>query len=759
MFSKKPPLEKKVYGFTPASYEILGPDQFAEIIKRHRGNAPPPEPPPEIIYPPPPKVRARPLPTVGHMLRLDDTKEPDRVEAVNAAKTTKELEAELAKAERKEPEPPPVQPPSKQMVSMRIKPETDAATIDLVTEPKAPESPLLTLPEKPVELPVESPKEAPKEAPMPEPMPRKDRTSLLEYCMTLGINHHTETVSTLVEHMNGLNDDSQYKPNILLVTGPSGCGKTFCVRRAVKDAGFDLIDVDSLDIDITPKKTDKEKKERFDTGDRARSAIVCRPDSFGPNASKRICVVLFDAVDGLEAKRRSKITKVIQSLMVDDKKSKAKKRAEITLRPNLVILTADDWYNPNLRDMVNKLQLQPKPKPKPTEKSKVPEVKTNEVKVNELNHSQMTSLVEECCAYLGVPMTPRIYRLISANTDSLSALLTKVEFCAPMEDGQELSMNVDERTFDIFKCCRTIFQPPEVRNPKTNQQEPMGFDRYSEIWELGGEKVENILFNSYPDFVRYIPETPEAVKTYIEAKIEQQTDDLKELERAAKDSMKDMIGSGSYFYRGVESMSTLADMHSLMDALPYSEQENMADVLKLTYKTEMEDVISRNSREPKLDLKSHMTFYRVPLCLTRCGIGKAEMEMLRYVQRIRSMEAQRQIEDFTYQPNPEYDLLKHVGVRHFSVQEPGQQRQLVACDILEKNNTPRLEAIKLLNHRFIFTEAQPKRDKRKQPAKQEKPSKKSKQVESGGTSTQRVDTPKPVMIRLSNGQYVERKKK
>lgn len=701
------------------------------------------QPPEEKKLPPPPKEEAVAPPALPH--------EPPRrlkpqvyslTEQITASTTITTLDP-LPKEDVAAPPALPPEPPR------RLKPQVYSLT-EQITQPAhaapVPEcqpevSPLLSLSSPP--------------PPLPSPPPEEGKMMLPEYCMTLDLNYHQAITTALLEHINGLNADASYRPNILLLTGQSGCGKTFCVRRACQLGGYDLIEMDGI-------QTDPEEQ--------ARSTLTTRPDPFGPHRSKRICVALFEAMDGMDKERRTAVTKIIQAI-AGDERSKEKRRTAVRFRVNTVILTVDDRYDPNIRDLVYKL--------KPTE-----------LKVNELTFDQRVALVEKGCAYLGRSMSARIYRLVSSNPDNTSSLLTKVEsvLCLTGPDEDESTavdytkeeetnslMKTDDRSMNIFACCRTLLQPPETMNPRTNQYETITFSKYEETWHMGGEKVLNTLFNSYQNFVHYIPETPAPVKTWLEDANETTWAD-------AKQSMRDISSSGNYFYRGLDTMAHLADAFSLTDRLNHAADDSADDLIKRIFKVELQDVVSRNSQNPQIDVKSHLTTYRRPPCLMRCNVQKADEEKFRWVAMMRYAEAQRQIEDFTYQPNPYYDLTKHIGLYWTRSEfEPDKWLQLdmfaeekrlkksrkrmaedAEPETKEDKITPKMECIKLFSHRLVASATAlpppppPRKKGTKRPATAvATPSLPSSSSEAAAPATEAPAS--KLMIRLSNGQYVERK--
>lgn len=704
----QPPLR-----FRPPQYDVITDFSFLTKIHPQKAAEVPTMRPPS----PPPPVRRR-LPVVGFILK--PVEEP--------ASTPVPQETPMMPLP---PVPPPPPPPAP--VVRRLKPQIYSLTEQLA--PPLPLPPPPPLPQDPVPIPA------------PPPPPVENKLMLPEYCMTLDLNYHQPVTSVLLQHLNALNADAQARPNVVLLTGKSGIGKTFCVRKTCQLGGYDLLEMDNI-------QTDPEEQ--------ARNIITTRPDPFGLHRDKRICVALFEAVDGMDKERCTGLTKILQAL-TGNERSKEKRRMAIRFRVNFVILTAANRYDPNIRDLVYKI--------KPTE-----------VKVNELNFDQRVTLVEKSCAYWGQSLTPRIIRLVTANPDNTSSLLTKVASLLltagdepetvdyAQEEQVNNSMKTDERSIDLFACCKILLKPPETLNPKTDQYETLPFAQYEETWNLAGEKVVNTLFNSYQNFVHFIPETPAAVQRWLEVKarcdppevVQQRYDE-------AKLSMKDISGSGNYFYRGLDAMAELADSFSLMDSLTYAVEDIGDDVMKRVFKTQLQDVVSRNSSNPNIDARSRLTnLWKRPPCLSRCNVQQPEDEKYRFIAMMRQLEAQRQIADFTYQPNPTYDLTKHVG--WYATRSDAEPSDWIMVDMFandrvikksrkrkpegtegepvakESKITPKMECIKLYSHRWCTSSGAEEEEARPAPVSQPEP-----------LAAKTVPPASKFMIRLSNGEYVERK--
>jgi len=473
---------------------------------------------------------------------------------------------------------------------------------------------------------------------------------LPEYCMTLESNFHNGVTDTLLRHMNALNGDSQCASKLLLVTGPSGCGKNFCIQRACTLGGYDCINVDLCDEDVDATMRD---------------AVLARPDPYEKmKKPKRIRVVLIDALDGYPANLIGKICKFLNNLLFPSTFVKGKKPVHKSIRfhNNLVIFTANNRYHKNLTSWMYKL-------------------KPIEVKVTMPNNEQIGLLVRKSCEYLKLPMAPRIHKLVGEFSENITSLLMKVQFLTFTEGELDTSqMFTDNAALDIFDCAHKLLEPSDIE-----------FSKYESIWEEGGERVNDVLFNSYPPYVKFIPETPKSKPT----------------------------SDSEYFCEGLNAMHDIAESFSLLD-LTYGE-EMFETTLKLSMKVNLENVFIRSVKTRNVDVKSKF-MVTIPPCLNACLIGKREAEILHHVYLINTLESNKKLLDFKYVPSDDYNLSDYVGI--YYTQLNVERNEWLIVDLFpasasddsgkkvnkkswEESIHPKLEVIQFFTHKYELEETAP----------------------------------------------------
>jgi len=519
-----------------------------------------------------------------------------------------------------------------------------------VVESKAP---ILNTPQKKLS----SPKHFSEKEPFPKTISNRQPSHvsdmmLPEYCMTLESNFHVGVTDTLLRHMNALNGDSQCASKLLIVTGPSGCGKNFCIRRACELGGYDCTDVDLWDEDVDAVMRD---------------AILSRPDPYArltqgsTKKSKRIRVVLIDALDGYQSNLIGKVCKFLNTLLNPVTYAKGKKpvQKKIHLQNNLVIFTANNRYHKNLTSWMYKL-------------------KPVEIKVTLPETSQIELLVRKSCEYLKLPMAPRIHKLVSEFSHNITSLLMKVQFLTFTEGELDTSlMTTDNPVLDIFDCAHKLLEPSDI-----------DFEKYESTWEEGGERVTDVIFNSYPPYVKFIPDTPKMKPT----------------------------SEASYFCEGLNAMHDISEAFSLLD-LTYGD-EMFETSLKLTVKVNLENVFIRSAKTRNVDVKSKF-MVTLPPCMNACLIGKREAEALHHVYLMNTLESNKKLADFKYVPSNNYNLSDYVGIYYTQLNE--ERNEYLICDLFpvsasddtgkkvskkgwEESIHPKLEVIQFFTHKYELGE-------------------------------------------------------
>ena len=528
--------------------------------------------------------------------------------------------------------------------------------------------------------------------------PVECKMQLPEYVATLPVNFHTKEVEILKKHIRGRDRDLNYQPKVLLITGHPGCGKTFCVTRACEEAGFELVYVDMMHADLD---------------DHLHEAVLGRSDPFGPFGRNKIRVAVIDAMEGLETSYLTKVGSFLHHITdpYNCARGKAKKKIAFKFHCNLIVITTSNRYNKRISSWMYKL--------KPTE-----------IKINSINYAQGLALAREACKYQGVPMEPKVHKLVAAHLQDLTSMLMKLQFLVYGEGVMEhSSICNDDRDADIFTCCRTLLEPPE--DPET--EETLTFDNYQRMWVRGGSRVFQVLHNSYPGYVRYIPELPKKVQRLLQ-KHHSTPNGLSEEEKQKKcqwiyESLelphpgsalsKDeavtfrrqkIQESTDYMVGGLSSLAELAETFSFCGGIWTDELK--LELLQRTLRAELSDINVRADRKRKIDVKTREPQQKGVTALVKCNVNQHTREVFHAVRTMQRIESAKKLHNFNYQLNTEYDLSGHVGY-YFSKLDDTNKNIYVKMDMFPEHKDkpetrkksmprthPRLQCINLFSHTY-----------------------------------------------------------
>jgi hypothetical protein len=526
-----------------------------------------------------------------------------------------------------------------------------------------------------------------------KPMTTLNTMQLPEYCMTLPINYHVDITDMLMRHMDGNNRDNEYNPKIILLTGNAGCGKTFCIQRACEMAGYDY-----AYLDVSEEVDDQA----------VRDLILSRPDLDSPNALKNIKISIVDAIDGFEGGQINKVCKIIQNFVHPRKDIKTKKNPAVNFRVNMIVLTANTRYSKHISSWIYKL-------------------KPVEIKMNTINYSQTNDIARKACEYMNIPMDAKVYKLTSTFGDNLTSLLMKIQWLSygVKELDPEIIKN-DETNLDIFSCCKSLLEPKEV-----------DFKTYNSTWERGGEKIMSTIFNSYPDYVNFIPETPDMIQTFLNDNEETVNNFFSLRQQVQKEgfryknanfetlqsTLSDYKEYKDGFSKGLVSMHNIAEAFSEFNITPII-SDIMEYVLQLQCKVELEDIFARSVKKRRIELKIPYVKDHTE-CLAKCMIHTREAEKLWFVNTIHNIEIAKKLKDFQYIPDPRYELSENIG-RYLSLVNE-KTNQWVIMDLFAEdkssgseedtklrkpkkdkkgvvNTHPKLECIQLFSYNFLKNE-------------------------------------------------------
>jgi hypothetical protein len=439
----------------------------------------------------------------------------------------------------------------------------------------------------------------------------KDQLLLPEYMKTVDLNFHPKASIAIKDFIHDRNNQIKSKHYVLVVTGPQGCGKSFVVEDAVKKAGYETVHIDMM------------KKDNMGY---FKQAVVQGSDpmsNIGSNTRKRVRVVFIDAMEGLLSDTVKKMTTFISRLTNPEKHEKRNIKNRNTQR---------FWLNPIVVTCVTTF-----------EKSLVPFVmglNIKEVKCKVLQDHQRTTLVKMGCARLGVKMTPRIRQLASSSQD-LTYVLNQLHFlvCSTGKLSNE-TRRMDSGNLDIFKCCNSIFDPPTKDS----------FELYNTRWDCGGDKIDTVVFNNYPNFVSVVPQPGKGCRS------------KKELNLALNEYSPKLLTLG------LEQLDAIAEACSTQDIMVDPSNPFNTDVLDIgsrVYRTKMfETMKSRFGSKGKrrINAKTSGKNPRLDSSYKMCRIDKRMEEKLRFITEMHQCQTRKiHTQDSNLDIGSDYDLSKHIG--------------------------------------------------------------------------------------------------
>lgn len=471
--------------------------------------------------------------------------------------------------------------------------------------------------------------------------------SLAEYCKTLPDNFHQSVTQSLVEDIQAYEKNPEHPVRVVLLHGAYGVGKSFIAERACQQAEFE-----SVLVDCSSPHLDTLMESAFEgPPDRMRAMLKGKP-------IRQTRVAVVDAIDEYDKGVVDKLFGYLSKVMRLETKTEAKKPPKskgaksgivpLATRPNFVIIIAANLYQPNLSRWWFKFHPKPaaaaagKSGPRGPRgfrgKSGKPESR-HEVKVTPIDYSQTCTLVRKCLQKIGLPrITKDLDELITETIPNLNSLFSKVQFAAttvvldslPAEHklGPEV-FKADDPELSIFTCCQQLLVP-RIES----------FDEYNRIWDRGGQRIDKIMFNSYPQYVRFT---------------------------AAIDPEEKRPEDISPFIDGVESLASIAESFSRLDLVDqrdfdHEDGQMFTQSLRRLVKLQLEGDYVRAVHGPEIDIKHHEIPVGRPRAFAQCRIYSAEADKLHAVNMMEQFEHARKVKDVNNKAklDDKYSLSKHV---------------------------------------------------------------------------------------------------
>ena len=301
-----------------------------------------------------------------------------------------------------------------------------------------------------------------------------------------------------------------------------------------------------------------------------------------------------------------------------------------------------------------------------------------EIKVLPVDFPSLIILANRCCKYLGIPMSLKINHLATECNDNIAAMLMRIQFASYGSDGLLLeTVKMDQKSMDIFACSKFLLEPPSEFNTVSQEQETVSFEKYEDVWNLGGERINNIVFNSFPEYLPWSPQPDPILRKAAEQKRKGKLEITDQIKSFCKE-IRDEDGGCSYFTRDMDTAVQILDGFSGLDAASYFPGEEMFDnFLQLNIKCNLQDIRVRSSKSRKIDIKSQeLTNYK-PSCLALCACSTtAEMEKLEYVNIMQCQEAQKKEQDYQYKVEEQYQLSNYIA-KYYTLVNPALNQWMI----------------------------------------------------------------------------------
>jgi len=461
-------------------------------------------------------------------------------------------------------------------------------------------------------------------------------TLLSDYCKSLDIDYHSSNSQEVAEYINDANT-KQKADSVMLVSGPGGCGKTFVIETVCQKEGYEVVYIDGMGDDLQDQIT---------------SAVMQGPDPLGPYRTKKVRVVVVDAIDYFETPAIRKIINFVSEMVIgktiENKKTKKRKGGkskkkdpyDVQMCSNPVIFTCSNLFAKKVMSVKKDLN---------------PTI----VKVNPLDSSQRISLARKCCQYLGIPFSQMCCRICNKSGDDMTSILTKIQWYAVGGISMSLEQVEKDKTHvGIFEACKYLLDPPMKTVYKPDQEwdetVPMPLEEYLEMWKRGGndDRLREMCYHSFHDYVSLV--------------IRLKGDTVEEKKNNAQRY------APSKLLKGLEEYGRIVDAYSVHDLVD-TDAKHVMDTGKLEFlgafdmyvptalKTNLQGIRVRTKIDRgTIDYKTRYPQSRLNI-LKQCGINDADKEKLDMVNVMQKIEEARRMADITYIPNEKMKVEYHMG--------------------------------------------------------------------------------------------------
>ena len=500
-------------------------------------------------------------------------------------------------------------------------------------------------------------------------------------------NFHTAVTRPLIKFIEERNANRKSKSYVTIVTGPTGAGKTFAARHAIESAGYEVVSLDNITGGLR-------KGAPQDVEFKIRQALLSGGNTMSGPAGKCVRVVLIDDIDGMPDDFIKKVSAIISRIIDPQKHLKRKRKNVRCINPfwmNPIILTAETRFSKNIMAICKTLEV-------------------NELKCAYPTKVQIRDMVVYGCRSMDITLRDCFQHIIHSSSD-VTFVLNQVYF-ASIQPGQGSTMVKDKTRMDLFKCGKKMFTPGD-----------MPYEDWDKYRTLGGYKMHQTMFSTYPYRVSYIP-TFKYVPTGDETSLTRLKTEYAEF-------------SDGFHTLGLDQMAEISDAYSLDDTYGFDAlrlgTDFTTEVIGRTFFRVMKNVIGNKSS--KIDVTSQI---KNPKHGQFPGINmsRSEIDKYQFCVMMNQMEVDRKLNsDSEATLSPEYMLCNNVGwymsattsMRELETiidkvdkvgmtwcdvfrnpDEEGDQNKVARKRIVKTDKVyVRVQAVKSLSHRFKFHNPQP----------------------------------------------------
>jgi hypothetical protein len=435
--------------------------------------------------------------------------------------------------------------------------------------------------------------------PPPPPTP----TAVLdvrEACARVPANFHGPTVRKLTQFL--ASQAQQGSPSVVLLSGPYGSGKTFCLRRACEAAGYTQ--------EVVSDATHEDPFDQF-----KQAALLAQGGTMmrASTATRPRTVVVVDAVEEHEPSFLRQLGSFLRSLWAAAPKKGKQRRTAFRTQP--IVLTTSSEFDKAVYALTRGFK---------------PHQGTT-IRCEPVCARDALKLATAVCSAVGGSQR-HLQAVCTAHAPDMNAVLANLELSC-LGPPVRPSAQRETRAMNLLTCCKQLLQPPTAGR--------VSAEDYTHLWERGGERVDQVVFNSYPLYTPFsMLVTPRNAKAVLGRGV-----------------------SAESVRKGGEVLAELAEVLSLCDAAAWSAASpEFAFTHRISMKHAMEGVSVRASPSRRLELtRPPQPAAGIARAMARCRVDRRRLQDLWHVSLMHVLETQRRLADYSYTPPEDYELCRFVA--------------------------------------------------------------------------------------------------